>query len=246
MPHERRQFENEEVYHLTLRRTGNELMFGDIHDYYRAIFSIYEFNNANPVRIDRRRKERAQFKEASKLGQPLSGSDKGCPSKLLVEEDKRDRLVDILAFCFMPNHIHLLVKQIKDGGVSQFMLKFGSGYATYFKKRYNQNSKGYFFDNRFHSVYIKDDRQLQTAFVYVHANPISLVEPNWKKVGVRNIKEVIEFIEGYKWSSYQDYLGIKNFTSVTERDFLLREMGSVNECRQAVNHWIETRAALVS
>ena len=84
-------------------------------------------------------------------------------------------LVKILAFCFMPNHIHLLVRQIKNNGITQFMRKFGAGYAAYFNKRYDR--RGHLFQGRFKAVHIKNNEQLKTIFVYIYTNSISLVDP---------------------------------------------------------------------
>lgn len=244
MPHEKRQFENGELYHIVTRRIGNELLFGDIHDYYRGIFSIYEFNNANSVRIAQRRQERARFKKAvqSVQGLTLSDSDKVRPCTL--EPDKRDKMVEVLSFSLMPNHIHLILRQLKDNGISKFMQKFGSGYASYFKERYNQKGTGHFFQDRFVAVPITTDDQLRIVFVYVHTNAISLIEPNWKEEGIKNPKKVIKFLENYKWHSYPDYIGKKNFPSVTERKFLLEVMGGKEGCREAVENWVQHKEKL--
>lgn len=59
-----RQFVNGEIYHVVLRRIGNELLFGDIDDYYRGIFYIYECNTSKPITIREHRRIRAQFKKA--------------------------------------------------------------------------------------------------------------------------------------------------------------------------------------
>ena len=137
----------------------------------------------------------------------------------------------------MPNHIHLLLKQIKDKGITQFMRKCGAGYAAYFNKKYNR--KGHLFQGRFRAVYIKTNEQLQTVFVYIHTNPISLIRPGWKEIGIENPDEVVNFLENYKWSSYSDYLGEKNFPSVTNRDFLSEVMGKEAGCRDFVENWIK-------
>lgn len=243
MPHEKREFENGEVYHVILRRVGNEILFGDVHDDYRGIFSIYEFNNSSPVRISERRKERARFKKTLQ-GLPLQDFYKGCPSviaELLVEPDKRVKLVEVLAFCLMPNHIHLLLRQVQTNGISKFMLKLGSGYASYFKEKYQIKIKGHFFQERFQAVPILTDEQLQVVFIYIHTNPLALIEPGWKEKGIQRTKRAINFLEQkYRWSSYFDFLEKKNFPSIieAEKNFLSEVMGGVSGCRQAVNDWI--------
>ena len=219
MPYRKQEFVNNEIYHVVLRGIDNNLIFKDENDYYRGIFSIYEFNNANPVEIWLRRKQR---KAEKALGGPSS--------------QYRDLFVDILAFCFMPNHIHLLLKQLKENGITKFISKVGTGYAGYFNRKYER--KGYFFQNRFSSVHVKDDNQLKIVFTYVHTNSISLIEPKWKEIGIENSEKVVEFLENYKWSSYRDYLGKKNFPSVTERNFMLEIMGGEQGCREFIENWV--------
>jgi len=229
MPH-RENFIDGGIYHNILRAIDDNLIFKDENDYYRGIFSIYEFNNANPVEIWRRRRDRITEKKKEKLWEA------GSPTASV--SDKRDRLVDVLAFCFMPNHIHLLLKQIKDRGISKFMQKVGCGYGRYFNDKYLR--KGYVFQNRFKSVHVEDDKQFMTVVPYIFTNPTALIEPGWKERGIRNhsVKEVIKFLENYKWSSYQDCIGMKNFSSVTQRDFLLETMGRERGCKNFVEDWI--------
>ena len=106
------------------------LLFKDLNDHYRGIFSVYEFNNSQPVSIKERRKIRESFKSARRRA---SGT-----AEVVVEADDRDKLVDVLVFCFMPNHIHLLLKQKQESGIHKFMVKFCSGYGRYFNQK-NQN-----------------------------------------------------------------------------------------------------------
>ncbi len=230
MPRRKEIFENSEIYHITTRRIREDLLFKDINDYYRGIFSIYEFNNDNPVEIRRRREDRARFKRLKIRGNRVAADE---------EIDKRDKWMEILSFSFMPNHIHLLLRQLKDNGISKFMQKLGAGYSSYFKEKYGLQGKGYFFQGRFNSVHIQDEEQLKNAFVYIHTNAISLIEPKWKEKGIKNPKKVIEFLANYRWSSYQDYIGKKNFPSVTERKFLSEVMGGPEGCRKNVNEWVK-------
>ena len=230
----KRELVNNEIYHLILRGVGDSLIFRTLDDYFRGIFSIYEFNNTCPVDIWLRRKERKEEKILEALeGQTFQNINK-----------KRDFFVEIIAFCFMPNHIHLLAKQVKDDGISQFMKKVGTGYATYFNKKYKR--KGHLFQNRFKSVLIKNEEQLKTVFVYIHTNPISLICPNWKEKGIEDVKRAIEFLENYKWSSYGDYIGKKNFPSVTEREFITKVIGGQEGCKKFIDNWIKYKKEINS
>ncbi|MGC9049263.1 MAG: transposase, partial [Patescibacteria group bacterium] len=55
---------------------------------------------------------------------------------------------------------------------------------------------------------------------YQHLNPLELIEPNWKEEGIKDWRKVNQFLESYRWSSYLDYIGIKNFPSVTNRQLI--------------------------
>ena len=241
MPINRPQLINDEFYHISSRTVGDTIVFDNENDFYRGIFSIYEFNNINPVNIWRRRQERKKEKATEKS---IATSDvakillRSTSQDLLQESkkiDQRDKFVEILAFSFMPNHLHLILKQIKNNGITEFMRKVNGGYAKYFNEKYSR--KGHLF-NKFYPVHIKDDNQMKTTFTYVHTNLISLIEPGWKENGVKNPKKVKEFLENNKRHSYPDYLGKKNFPSVTEREFILELMGGSEECMAVVDNWI--------
>ena len=232
MPYRKEQFANDEIYHVILRGLDDNLIFKDTNDYYRGIFSIYEFNNANPIEIRKRRQARRKEKKKESSGDPMS-----------AVFDKRDKLVEIFCFCFMPNHIHLLVKQSKDNGITKFMRKVGAGYGRYFNSK--NKRKGYVFQNSFRCIHIDDDNQLRTILNYIHFNPVSLIYPGWKEEGINDSQEAINFLEEYKWSSYQDYIGKNNFPSVTERNFMLEFIGGVNGCKEAIVDWAEYKKQLI-
>lgn len=228
MPYRKVQFANNEIYHVVLRAIDDNLLFKDVDDYYRGIFSIYEFNNSNPVSIKERRKARARIKRIQVARDPDSGAE--------LINDERKGLVEVLIFCLMPNHIHLLLRQLKDNGITKFMSKVGIGLGGYFNRKYDR--EGHVFQDRFVAVHIKNDEQLKTVFAYIHANPISLIEPKWKEIGIKQPERVIGFLESYKWSSYPDYVGKKNFPSVTERRFILEVMGGEQGCKDFVENWV--------
>ena len=151
----------------------------------------------------------------------------------LYEARKRYGLC-ILNYIITSNHIHLLVKQLRGNGISDFIQKFG-GFASYINIKYKR--KGHLFNN-FKSVHIKANDQLKNVVTYIYGNPIALIEPGFKEKGIRNPVKVKEFLKKYKWSSYQDYVGIKNFHHLTERDFMLEIMGGVEGCVTEIDNYI--------
>ncbi len=220
----RPQLVNDEIYHVVIRGVAGQEIFKDRKDYFRMIFSLYEFNTQKPVEIREVRQKR--FEKSKR------------PIKIEAEE-KRNPLVELLSFCLMPNHVHLLLRQLKEQGISQFMRKIEVGYAGYFNRRHER--MGYLFQGRFQAVHIQNDAQLRVVFVYIHANPVSLIEPIWKRKKLRKPSRAIEFVENYKWSSFQDYIGKKNFPSLTKRDFITEVMGDREACRGMVEDWIRNR-----
>ena len=122
---------------------------------------------------------------------------------------ERDKLVRILAYCIMDNHFHLLVEEIREGGISQFMHKLGIGYAKFFNEKHKR--VGHLFQGRFKNVLVDDDLYLQYLLVYINVlNPANFVTPNWKEEGIANIEEVLRYVKEYPWSSHRDYLGLRN------------------------------------
>jgi putative transposase len=201
---------NGEIYHVIIRGVEGRLIFMDDEDRWRGIFSLYEFNNVFPVTIRRQRQLREQIKAMIKSGR----------SSTPAELDKRDKLVEILAFVFMPNHIHILLRQIKPDGISIFMQKIGSGYTNFFNRKYQR--EGHLFQGKFRFSHVSGGEYLKTVFVYIQTNPVSLIEPEWKEKGIEDPERAIVFLEGYRWSSYLDYLGKENFPSLTDREFFGR------------------------
>lgn len=132
MPYRKQQFVNDEIYHIVVKGVEEKEIFKNIDDYYRGIFSIYEFNNVKQVKIRERRKSRAklkkQIKEVAKEFQKIKEQiNRGRVSvdfpqivtgpTSVASVDSRDKMVEVLAFCIMPNHLHLLLRQIRDGGI---------------------------------------------------------------------------------------------------------------------------------
>ncbi|MFA7152043.1 MAG: transposase, partial [Candidatus Paceibacterota bacterium] len=134
---------------------------------------------------------------------------------------ERERIVEILAFCLMPNHYHLVVHQLVENGITLFMKKLGNSYVGYFNEKHNRKGLGSLFQGPFKAVHVADNDQFLNLASYVFANPIGISDPEWKNRGVSDPERSIEFLNSYPWSSYLDSIGIKNFPSVTQREFLL-------------------------
>jgi putative transposase len=238
MPIKRPQLVNKEIYHIVIRAIESLKLFRDEKDYLRMIHDLFEFNDEDPVL--------STYREHLKKDNPARTFLAGLGQRIIEypERKKRKLLVEILAFCLMSNHVHLLVRQLKEGGISKFMRKIGAGYGLYYNQKYKR--KGHLFQGRYGIIHIENQEQLKTIFVYIHTNPVALITPNWKEKGiiVSDLKKIIEFLEKYRWSSYLDYLEKKNFPSLTSREFLAKIMGGVGGCREFVNGWLQFKKEL--
>jgi len=122
------------------------------------------------------------------------------------EMEQGNQIVCIGAYCLIPNHFHILITQIEDGGISKFMHKITSGYSHYYNKKYERT--GSLFEGKFKSQYIDNDRYLKYIFSYIHLNIVKTIQKDWKEKGIQNKQKVTDFLKNYKYSSFQDYLGI--------------------------------------
>lgn len=100
--------------------------------------------------------------------------------------------VDILVFCLMPNHFHILVKQTADAGISRFVSKFCDSYSKYFNIKHDR--VGPLFQGPFKAVRVESEEQLIHLSRYIHLNPVSSFL----------IKE--SELDTYSWSSLPEYL----------------------------------------
>jgi len=129
------------------------------------------------------------------------------------------RAIDIYAFCLMPNHIHFLVRQIIDGGITLAFSKIQNAYAKYINLK--NRRAGPLFQSRFKAKRVEKDEILIHISRYIHLNPSTafLIRP--------------DNLENYEYSSYPTYVGIKKFDFVNPR-FILKIVGSVEKYKQFV------------
>ncbi|MCG2711522.1 MAG: transposase [Candidatus Omnitrophica bacterium] len=103
--------------------------------------------------------------------------------------DNRD-LVEIIAYCIMPTHIHLVLKQVIDKGISTFLSNALNSYTRYFNFKIKR--KGPLWESRFKSVSVDTDEQLLHLTRYVHLNPVTA--------------RLVDAPKDWKYSSYKEFL----------------------------------------
>jgi len=176
------EFSIEEFYHLYNRGNGKRDIFLNRSDKKRFVKLLFVCNSIKPV----------VFKIIQ--GLPLEEIDRG------------ETLVDIGAYCLMPNHFHLLVREKIENGISIFMEKLATAYSMYFNKKNERTGK--LFEGVFRATHADTDKYLKYLFSYIHLNPVKLINPNWKEKGIIDIQKSKQFLEKYEFSSYNDYINL--------------------------------------
>ena len=108
----------------------------------------------------------------------------------ILKDKMKKNNVNILAYCIMDNHVHLLVNIQKIEDMCKFMHQVNTTYAKFYNKVYNR--VGYVFRNRYLAKSILDEIQLKRCVVYIHRNPV--------------VAEMVKKESEYKFSSYNEYL----------------------------------------
>lgn len=175
-------FAPDEYYHVYNRGTDRRKIFLDKADHERFISLLYLANSGIPLhRSDHKTHDLEQI--------------------FLIRRETT--LVDIGAYCLMPNHFHLLVREHSEGGLSIFMQKLLTGYTMYFNKRHER--RGGLFEGPFRAEHVSRDEHLKYLFAYIHLNPIGIIENEWKTHHIKDRKAAEKFIGTFPYSSHIDY-----------------------------------------
>lgn len=170
-----------EVYHVLNRGVASQPIFAGKRNYERCLETLFYYQNEDlPLSY-------SAFLELSRERR-----------KEILENlrKKRQFLVEIVTFCLMPNHLHFLLKQVRENGTSTFMSNFSNSYTRYFNT--TQKRVGPLFQGKFKAVRIETDEQLLHISRYIHLNPYS-------SYFVKNLKE----LEVYPYSSLPEYLNLQ-------------------------------------
>ena len=116
---------------------------------------------------------------------------------------KQDLHFEIYAYCFMNNHVHIVLKEKSLGDISLIMKRILTKYARWYNIKYGRS--GALIANRYKSVPVEIDEYFLQLIRYVHQNPI--------KAGIA------EKVEDYPYSSFIEYI---NESDLTNTDFLLQ------------------------
>lgn len=166
-----------QIYHVFSRSIAKFVIFNNERELARITETIGYYQYEKPV---------------TKLSRYLEIKDSSRRSKTDMFAGK-DKIVEIIAYCIMPTHIHLVLKQLKENGISTFVGNVLNSYTKYFNTKHER--KGPLWEARFKSVLVENDEYLLHLTRYVHLNPVTA--------------ELVNAPEDWKASSYDEYISEK-------------------------------------
>lgn len=188
MPYRRVVFATGEVYHILNRGVAQAPIFLSPKEYKRflELIDYYRFSDAS-----------LSFSHFSRL----------ClKDKEDFRNNLKEKMVEIFAFCLMPNHFHLLLRQLTEGGIAKMLANLQNSYARFFNIKHQRS--GALFQSMFKAIRIETDEQLLHVSRYIHLNPSS------------SFLVKIKDLSNYSWSSFPEYLG-NQATTFTNPKFVL-------------------------
>lgn len=192
MPYRKTPLIKGQIYHIVNRGVADLPIFLNKNDYLRAIEVMDFYRYYKP-------KLRFSYYKSLPIEERLNFLND------LREKGKKQ--ISLLAFCFMPNHFHFLIKEMEEDGVMFFMKNFSDSYAKYFNMK--NKRRGPLFQSVFRTVRIESDDQFLHVSRYIHLNPYSSYL----------LKEIQE-IEVFPYCSFIDYLQKRN-PQLVDSNFLM-------------------------
>ncbi len=168
-----------EVYHIFNKSIAGFKIFNNDSEFSRMLETIRYYQKERPA---------IKFSKFLKLAQ----NSKGLHNKNTIASG--EKLVEIIAFCLMPTHLHLLLKQLKENGISIFISNILNSYTRYFNTKHNR--KGPLWEGKFKNVLVVTDEQLLHLSRYIHLNPVTAY--------------LVDRPEEWSASSYGEYLSRVN------------------------------------
>ncbi|MCX6786511.1 MAG: transposase [Candidatus Kaiserbacteria bacterium] len=191
-----------EYYHVYNRGTQKKIIFHDTSDYSRFLFLILFFQSDIVFdQISRRVRRFVQHRVFD-----IGAED--------VTKIIKNRYVELTAFCLMPNHFHLILKETQENGIARYMQRVLNGYTKYYNTRYRVS--GHLFQGPYRAIHIEDDDQLLYLSTYIHRN-------------VRGLQQWKSNEQKYEWSSYQDYIDKSRWDKLLSTEVVLGQFKTASE-----------------
>ncbi|MEF3279915.1 MAG: transposase [Elusimicrobiota bacterium] len=173
--------EGEVVVKMPIRK--DKLVNGMFYHVYNKSISGYVIFN-NPM-------EYSRFIELMKYYR-FSNVERKFSIRSDFEVKDNSKKVDIISYCIMPTHYHMILLQKEEKGIERFISSLQKSYALYFNQKHKR--KGPLWESRFKNVLIDDNNVFIHLTRYVHLNPVTA--------------GIVNNLEDWEYSSYKQYIGL--------------------------------------
>lgn len=208
------------IYHVYTRSIAEFRIFRSEKDYQRMVETMYYYLAKSPP---------CKFSTFLRL---LDNARNITMEKI----DSSEKIVSIIGYCIMPTHIHLILKQIKEEGISKYMNLVLKSYGKYFNIKYERH--GPLYEGRFKNVIVETDEQFQHLTRYIHLNPVSaslVKDPSqWKYSSYREYLNLVSKDDSF--CEFSEYL---NLGHETYKDFVLERIDYQRELQKIKHLLIE-------
>lgn len=170
--------ENNQIYHVYTRSIADFKIFNNNSEYQRMINLLYFFQVEEPP---------TKFSEFLALEKVQKDGFMNCFNLMTPDQEK---IVEIVAYCLMPTHLHLLLRQLKKAGISQFVGNVLNGYSRHFNLKHKR--KGPLWEGKFQNKLVDNDDLLIHIIRYIHLNPVT--------------SHLVERPEDWDYSSHREFI----------------------------------------
>lgn len=214
------------------------------HIYSRTILNTPEFkNNKNANRLE----QAFLISNSTKSTEAYQflRNNQDVPFKKVLEIlDKGEKLVDILCYAIMPDHYHLLVREIKENGITNFVRSCNTSIAKYINIK--NDRRGPLFESRFKSKHVNSNEYLLHLSLYIQLNPLDfLIGKEWRVHELLNWREAKNKLFNYQWSSLKYFLNNNSKNSILSgTEIIKNQFDNEKEYEIFLSEWSKKTLAL--
>ncbi len=150
-----------------------------------------------------------------------------------------EKFVDVICYCIMPNHYHLLLKELRKNGIVDFVRRCNTSVAKHINTK--NERKGPLFESKFNSKHIDSNEYLLHLSVYIHLNPLDfLTGKEWREHGIKDWRSAKKKLLAYPWSSLKSFLNKKNDDLIVSGlDIISDQFKDGSEYESFLREWSE-------
>ena len=203
MPIRQNPFVTSEYYHIFNRGVDHSAVFRNSRDYqfFLSCLEFYHYREPS-LRFSAFRRMNIHVADITLSRMEQSGVN-----------------ASVLAYAFMPNHFHLLIREEHENGIHRFLFKALNSFAKYLNTKHKR--VGPVFQGNFQAVHIDTDEQLLHVSRYIHLNPVVS--------GITSMNS----LETYPWTSFPYYVGtMQGWINTSE---IIGMIGSIESYRSFVS-----------